>query len=49
MEEKKTADILANIDDVKDVVIKHVNEVADKMKEKVTSSKKNTVIRFKGH
>jgi t-SNARE complex subunit (syntaxin) len=53
--EKKTGDILANIDDVKDVVIKHVNEVADKMKEKVTSSKKNTVIftyklvGFKGH
>ena len=42
--EKKTADILANIDDVKDVAIKHLNEVADKMKEKVTSSKKNTVI-----
>jgi transcriptional regulator with PAS, ATPase and Fis domain len=42
--EKKTADILANIDDVKDVVIKHLNEVADKMKEKVTFSKKNTVI-----
>ena len=42
--DKKTADILANIDDVKDVVIKHLNEVADKMKEKVTSSKKNTVI-----
>jgi hypothetical protein len=35
--EKKTADILANIDDVKDVAIKHLNEVADKMKEKVTS------------
>jgi hypothetical protein len=30
--EKKTADILANIDDVKDVAIKHLNEVADKMK-----------------
>ena len=42
--EKKTGDILASIDDVKDVVIKHLNEVADKMKEKVTSSKKNTVI-----
>ena len=42
--ERKTGDILANIDDVKDVVIKHLNEVADKMKEKVTSSKKNTVI-----
>jgi t-SNARE complex subunit (syntaxin) len=42
--EKKTGDILANIDDVKDVVIKHLNEVSDKMKEKVTSSKKNTVI-----
>jgi hypothetical protein len=42
--DKKTADILANIDDVKDVVIKHLNEVADKMKEKVTSSKKNTII-----
>ena len=42
--DKKTADILAKIDDVKDVVIKHLNEVADKMKEKVTSSKKNTVI-----
>ena len=42
--EKKTADILANIDDVKDVVIKHLNEVADKMKENVTSSKKNTII-----
>ena len=42
--EKKTGDILANIDDVKDVVIKHLNEVADKMKENVTSSKKNTVI-----
>ena len=42
--DKKTGDILANIDDVKDVVIKHLNEVADKMKEKVTSSKKNTVI-----
>ena len=42
--EKKTGDILANIDDVKDVVIKHLNEVADKMKEKVTSSKKNTII-----
>jgi hypothetical protein len=42
--EKKTGDILANIDDVKDVAIKHLNEVADKMKEKVTSSKKNTVI-----
>jgi hypothetical protein len=42
--DKKTADILANIDDVKDVVIKHLNEVADKMKENVTSSKKNTVI-----
>ena len=40
--EKKTGDILANIDDVKDVVIKHLNEVSDKMKEKVTSSKKNT-------
>jgi hypothetical protein len=36
--ERKTGDILANIDDVKDVVIKHLNEVADKMKEKVTSS-----------
>jgi hypothetical protein len=42
--DKKTGDILANIDDVKDVVIKHLNEVADKMKEKVSSSKKNTVI-----
>jgi hypothetical protein len=42
--EKKTGDILANIDDVKDVVIKHLNEVADKMKEKVTSSKKNTIV-----
>jgi hypothetical protein len=42
--DKKTADILANIDDVKNDVIKHLNEVADKMKEKVTSSKKNTVI-----
>jgi hypothetical protein len=42
--DKKTADILANIDDVKDDVIKHLNEVADKMKEKVTFSKKNTVI-----
>ena len=42
--EKKTGDILANIDEVKDAVIKHLNEVADKMKEKVTSSKKNTVI-----
>ena len=42
--DKKTGDILANIDDVKDVVIKHLNEVADKMKEKVTSSKKNTII-----
>ena len=42
--EKKTGDILANIDEVKDVVIKHLIEVADKMKEKVTSSKKNTVI-----
>jgi hypothetical protein len=42
--DKKTGDILANIDDVKDVVIKHLNEVVDKMKEKVTSSKKNTVI-----
>jgi hypothetical protein len=37
--EKKTGDILANIDDVKDVVIKHLNEVADKMKEKVTGVK----------
>jgi t-SNARE complex subunit (syntaxin) len=44
--EKKTADILANIDDVKNDVIKHLNEVADKMKEKVTFSKKNTVITF---
>jgi hypothetical protein len=42
--DKKTGDILANIDEVKDAVIKHLNEVADKMKEKVTSSKKNTVI-----
>jgi hypothetical protein len=42
--DNKTGDILANIDDIKDVVIKHLNEVADKMKEKVTSSKKNTVI-----
>ena len=42
--DNKTGDILAKIDDVKDVVIKHLNEVADKMKEKVTSSKKNTVI-----
>jgi hypothetical protein len=42
--DKKTGSILANIDDVKDVVIKHLNEVADKTKEKVTSSKKNTVI-----
>ena len=42
--DKKTGDILANIDDVKDVVIKHLNDVADKMKEKVSSSKKNTVI-----
>jgi t-SNARE complex subunit (syntaxin) len=41
--DKKTADILANIDDVKDDVIKHLNEVTDKMKEKVTFSKKNTV------
>jgi hypothetical protein len=40
--DKKTGDILANIDEVKDVVIKHLNEVSDKMKEKVTSSKKNT-------
>jgi hypothetical protein len=29
--DKKTGDILANIDDVKDVVIKHLNEVADKI------------------
>jgi hypothetical protein len=42
--EKKTGDILANIDEVKDAVIKHLNDVAYKMKEKVTSSKKNTVI-----
>ena len=42
--EKKTGDILANIEEVKDVVIKHLNEVTNKMKEKVTSSKKNTVI-----
>ena len=42
--DKKTGEILANIDDIKDVVIKHLNEVADKMKEKVSSSKKNTVI-----
>ena len=42
--DKKTGSILANIDDVKDVVIKHLNEVSDKMKEKVTSSKKNAVI-----
>jgi hypothetical protein len=42
--DKKTGSILANIDDVKDVVIKHLNEVSDKTKEKVTSSKKNTVI-----
>jgi hypothetical protein len=41
--DNKTGDILAKIDDVKDVVIKHLNEVADKMKEKITSSKKNTV------
>jgi hypothetical protein len=32
-------DILANIDDVKDVAIKHLNEVADKMKEKVQKNK----------
>jgi hypothetical protein len=44
--ETKTGDILANIDEVKDIVIKHLNEVSDKMKEKVTSSKKNTVIRL---
>ena len=42
--ENKTGDILANIDEVKVVVIKHLNEVSDKMKEKVISSKKNTVI-----
>jgi tripartite motif-containing protein 56 len=42
--DKKTADILANIEEVKDVAIKHLNEVTNKMKEKVTSSKKNTVI-----
>jgi hypothetical protein len=42
--ERKTGDILANIDDVNDVVIKHLNEVADIMKENVTSSKENTVI-----
>jgi hypothetical protein len=36
--EKKTGDILANIDEVRNDVIKHLNEVADKMKEKVTSS-----------
>jgi t-SNARE complex subunit (syntaxin) len=41
--ERKTGDILANIDDVNDVVIKHLNEVADIMKENVTSSKENTV------
>jgi RNA-binding protein YlmH len=46
--EKKTGDILANIDDVQNVVIKHLNEVADKMKEKVTSSKKNTIITLSG-
>jgi hypothetical protein len=33
--DNKTGDILAKIDDVKDVVIKHLNEVADKMKEKI--------------
>jgi hypothetical protein len=42
--DNKTGDILANIEEVRDVVMKHLNEVADKMKEKVTSSKKNTVI-----
>ena len=42
--EKKTGEILANIDEVKDAVIKHLNDVTDKMKEKVTSSKKNTII-----
>jgi len=42
--DRKTGDIIANINEVKDAVIKHLNEVADKMKEKVTSSKKNTVI-----
>jgi hypothetical protein len=36
--DKKTGDILANIEEVRDVVMKHLNEVADKMKEKVTSS-----------
>jgi hypothetical protein len=42
--DKKTGDILANIDEVKDAVVKHLNDVTDKMKEKVTSLKKNTVI-----
>jgi uncharacterized protein (DUF2344 family) len=42
--DNKTGDILANIEEVRDVVMKHLNEVADKIKEKVTSSKKNTVI-----
>jgi hypothetical protein len=42
--DNKTGDILANIDEVRNDVIKHLNDVADKMKEKVTSSKKNTVI-----
>jgi hypothetical protein len=36
--DNKTGDILANIDEVRNDVIKHLNEVADKMKEKVTSS-----------
>jgi DNA-directed RNA polymerase beta' subunit len=35
--DKKTGDILANIDEVKDAVVKHLNDVTDKMKEKVTS------------
>jgi hypothetical protein len=42
--DNKTGDILANIDEVRNDVIKHLNDVADKMKEKVTSSKKHTVI-----
>ena len=42
--DKKTGDILANIDEVKDAVVKHLYDVTDKMKEKVTTLKKNTVI-----
>jgi hypothetical protein len=38
--DQKTGDILANIDDVKDVVIKHLNEIADKMKEKIILQRK---------